>query len=97
MTNYTFCKKERRQKKTQIVSDLWDNIEQSNVCVIGVQVEEAKENGTENILKETITIFSDLLISIDLQIQNAQQLRSRNDKKKNTPKYVIIKLIKSKY
>lgn len=80
----------------QILSDLWDNIEQSNVCVIGVQVE-AKEKGMGNIFKETITIFSDLLISINLQIQNAQQLRSRNDKKKNTPKYIIIKLIKSKY
>lgn len=81
----------------QILSDLWDNIEQSNVCVIGVQVEEAKEKGMGNIVKETITIFSELLISINLQIQNAQQLRSRNDKKKNTPKYIIIKLIKSKY
>lgn len=55
-------------KKKQILSDMWDNIEQSNVCKFGVQVEEAKENGAENIFKETITIFPYLLMSINLQI-----------------------------
>lgn len=30
--------------KKKTLSDLWDNTEQSNVCVIGVPVEEAKDN-----------------------------------------------------
>lgn len=34
-------------------------------------------------------------MSINLQIQKAQKSPRNNDKKKNTPKYVIIKLIKN--
>lgn len=41
-----------REKK--IFSDLWGNTEQSHVCVIGVPVEEAKDNGAENIFEETM-------------------------------------------
>lgn len=38
--------------KKQILSDLQENIKQSNVCVIGVPAEEPKEKGTENIFEE---------------------------------------------
>lgn len=41
-------------KKKQNLSDLWDNVEQCNVCVIGVPAGEAKENEAENLFEETM-------------------------------------------
>lgn len=40
--------------KRKTLSDLWGNTEQSNVCVIGVPVEEAKDNVAGTIFEETM-------------------------------------------
>ena len=48
-------KKEKRMKRIEdSLRDLWENIKQTNIRIIGVPEEEEKKKGTEKILKEII-------------------------------------------
>ena len=40
------------KKHKSNISDLWDNIKQANLCVIGIPEGEEKEKGIENIFEE---------------------------------------------
>ena len=40
------------KKHESIVRDLWDNIKQAKLCIIGLPEEEGKEKGIENIFEK---------------------------------------------
>ena len=61
----------------------------------GQEEEQETENLLENILKEN---FPNLAKEIDFQeVQEAQRVPKKPDPRRNTPRHIIIKLLKSKY
>ena len=90
--------KTRMQENEERLRNLWDNLKHSNIRIIGVPEEEEEqkiENLFEKIMKEN---FPDLVKEIDFQeVQEAQRVPKKLDPKRNTPRYIIIKLPKIKY
>ena len=48
----TKLKKKKKKKHESNIRDLWDNIKQANLHIIGIPEGEGKEEGIENILKK---------------------------------------------
>ena len=62
--------------------DLWDHIKCTNIQIIGVPEEEEKKKGYEKIVN---------------QVQEAQRVPYRINPRRNTPRYILIKLTKTKH
>ena len=76
--------------------ELWDNIKHTNICIIGVPVEE-RENGTEKIFQEIIAQnFPNMGKESLTQIQEAQRVPYKINPRRNTPRHILIKLTKIK-
>ena len=43
------------KKHERNIRDLWDNIKQTNLCIIGIPEEEEKEKGMENVFEEIMS------------------------------------------
>ena len=72
--------------------DLWDNIKHINIWIIGVPEEEKKKKGYEKFFEEIIVEdFPNIEKEIVNQVQEAQRVPRRN-----TPRYILIKLTKTK-
>ena len=73
------------------------NILISNIRIIGVPEGEEEEQEIENlyekIMKEN---FPNLVKEIDMQVQEAQRVPKKLDPRRNTPKQIIITLVKIK-
>lgn len=66
-------KKKRRKKTKETLRDLWDNINQANICLMGVTEGEEIEKETKNLYEEIIVEnFPNLRKEMDIQIQEAQ-------------------------
>ena len=78
--------------------DLWDNIQCTNIRIIGVSEEEGKKKGTEKIFEEIIVEnFPNLGEEIVNQVQEAQRVPYRITPRRKTPRHILIKLSKIKY
>ena len=76
--------------------DLWDNIKGTNIRIIGIPEEE--EKGTEKIFEEIIVEnFPNMGKKIVNQVQEVQIVPQRINPRRNTPRYILIKLSKIKY
>ena len=66
--------KEKRMKRNEdILRDLWDNIQCTNICIIGVPEREEREEGPEKIFKGIIVEnFPNKGKEIVNQVQEAQ-------------------------
>ena len=91
--------KEKRMKRIEdSLRDLWDNIKCTNIRIIGVPEEEKKKKGTEKISEEIIVEnFPNMGKEIVNQVQEAQKVPYRINPRRNTPRYILIKLSKIKY
>ena len=91
--------KEKRLKRTEYsLRDLWDNIKCTNIRIIGVPEEEEKKKGTEKILDEIIVEnFPNMGKEIVNQVLETQRVPYRINRRKNTPRHILIKLSKIKY
>ena len=77
--------------------DRWNNIKHTNIRILGVP-EEEKEKGSEKIFEEIIIKnFPNMGKEIVNQVQEVQRVPYRINPRRNTPKYVLIKLIKIKH
>ena len=87
--------KVKRMKRTEdSLRDLWDNIKCTNIQIIGVP-EEEKKKGYEKIFEEIIVEnFPNLEIN---QVQEAQRVPYRINPRRNMPRHILIKLIKTKH
>jgi hypothetical protein len=73
-------------------------MEQSNICAEEVPVEKAKENVTEKYTyRNKKKIFLGFMSFDKFQNQKCSEIPNRKDKEKYIPRYIIVKLIKSKY
>ena len=78
--------------------DLWDNINCSNIRIIGVLEEEKKKKGSEKIFEEILVEnFPNMGKEIVDQVQETQRVPYRINPRRNTPRHIIIKLSKIKY
>ena len=92
-------KKEKRMKRNEDnLRDLQDNIKCYNIQIIGVPEKEDKKKDHEKILEERIVEnFPKMGKEIAIQVQETQRIPNRINPRQNTPRHILIKLIKSKY
>ena len=57
------------KKHESNIRDLWDNIQQINLCIIGIPEGEEKEKGIENIFEEIMAENFPNLKETDIKIE----------------------------
>ena len=92
-------KKEKRIKRNEgNLRDLWENVKCPNIWIIGVPEEEDKKKGHEKILEEIIAEnFPKMGKEIAAQVQDTQSVSYRINSRWNTPRHILIKLMKIKH
>ena len=74
--------KEKRMKKSgDSLRDLWDNIKQTNTCIIGVPEGEEREKGAGNLFEEIMAKTFLTWGRKHIQIQEAQRIPVRGTQK----------------
>ena len=77
--------------------DLWDNIKHTNIRIIGVPEEEEKKKGYKKTFKEIIVEnFTNMEKEIVNRVQEAQRVPYRINPRRNTPRHILIKLMKQR-
>ena len=72
-TNTAENKEKRMKRNEDSLRDLWDNIKQTNIWIIGVPEEEEKKKRTEKIFEDIIIEnFRNMGKEIVIQVQEAQ-------------------------
>ena len=61
------------KKHKSNIRDLWDNIKQANLCIIGIPEGDEKEKGIENIFEEIIAENFPNLKETDIKILRGPQ------------------------
>uniref|UniRef100_A0A8D0TTD4 L1 transposable element RRM domain-containing protein n=1 Tax=Sus scrofa TaxID=9823 RepID=A0A8D0TTD4_PIG len=88
---------ENQMKKHESnIRDLWDNIKQANICIIGIPEGKEEEKGIENIFEEIIAQNFPNLKHTDIKIQEAQRAPNKQNPNRPTPRHIIIKMAKVK-
>ena len=91
-------KKEKRIKRNEDnLRDLWDNVNCPNILIIGVPEEEDKKKGHEKILETVVENFPKMGKEIATQVQETQRVPNRINPRPNTPRHILIKLMKIKH
>ena len=91
-------KREKRLKTNEeSLRELWDNVKNTNIRIIGVPEGQERENETEKVFQEIIAEnFPHMRKEPFIQIQEAQQVPHKINPRRNTPRHVLIKLTKIK-
>ena len=77
----------------QSLRDLWNTIMWTKICIIAVPEEEEKKKGTEKIFEEIrVENFPNMGKEIVSQVQEVQRVPYRINPRRNTPRYILIKL-----
>ena len=86
--------------------DLWDNVKCPNIRIIGVPEEEDKQtNKQTNKQKKHEKILEEIIVEkcpkmgneIITQVQETQRVPNKINPRQNTPRHILIKLIKIKH
>ena len=89
-------KVKRMKRAENSIRDFWDHIKCTNIQVIGAP-EEEKKTGYKKIFEEIILVnFVNLEKEIVGQVQEAQRVPYRINPRRNMPRYILIKLTKTK-
>ena len=97
MTSEEQNKVKRMKRIEDSLRDLWDNIKCTNIQIIGVPEEEEEKKGYEKIFEEIIVEnFPNMEKKIVNQDQDAQRVPHRINPRRNMPRYILIKLTKTK-
>ena len=90
--------KVKRMKRTEDnPRDLWDNIICTNIRIIEVP-EREKKKGHEKIFEEIIVEnLPNTENEIVSQVQEAQRIQYRINPRRNMPRHILIKLMKTKH
>jgi len=87
---------ENQMKKHESnIRDLWDNIKQANLCIIGIPEGVEKDKGMENIFEEIIAGNFPNLKDTEFKIQEAQRAPNKLNPNTPTPRHIIIKMTKN--
>ena len=86
------------KRTEESLRDLWDNIKHTNNCIIGVPERKGIQKGTEKIFEDIIAEnFPNIRKEILTQIEEEQRIPHRINPKRNTARYILIKLTEIKY
>ena len=86
----------KRMKRTE--DSFWDNIKRTNIQTIGVPEEKEKKKVYVKIFEEIIVEnFHNMEKEIVNQVQEVQRVLCRKNPRINTPRHILIKLIKTKH
>ena len=78
--------------------NLRDNVKCPNIPIIGVPEEEDKKKGHKKLFKEIIVEnFPKMEKEIVTKVQETQRVPNRINPRQNTPRHILIKLMKIKY
>ena len=87
--------KRRIKRNDDNLRDLWDNVKRPNIRIIGVPEEEDKKKDHEKILEEIIVEnFPKMGKEIVTQVQETQTVPNSINPRQNSPRHILIKLIK---
>ena len=87
-------KVKRMKRMEDSLRDFWDNIKHTNIQILGVPEEEEKKKGYEKNFEEMIVEnCPNMEREIVSQVQEVQRVPYRI----NMPRYILIKLIKTKH
>ena len=91
--------KVKRMKRTEdSLRDLWNNIKCTNIQIIGVPKEEEKKKGYEKLFEEIIVEnFPNMKQEIANQVQEVQRAPYSINSRRYMPRYILIKLTKTKH
>ena len=84
------------KKNESNIRDLWDNIKQANLLIIGIPKEEEREKGIENVFEEIMAENFPNLQETDINIQEAQRDPNQLNPNRPTSRHIIIKMVKVK-
>ena len=84
------------KKHESNIRDLWDNIKQANLRIIGIPEGEEKEKGTENIFEEIMSEKFPNLKESNIKIQEAQRAPNKLNPNRPRSRHIIIKMAKVK-
>ena len=91
-------KVKRMKTAEDSLRDLWDYIKCTNIQIIGVPEEKEKKKRYGKMFEEIIVEkFPNMKKEIDNQVQEAQRVPYRINPRRNTPRYILIKLTKTKH
>ena len=77
------------------IRDLWDNVKQTNLCIIGILEGEEKEKRTENVVEEIMIENSPNLKKTDIKIEKAQRVPNKLNPNRHTLRHIILKMEKN--
>ena len=98
ITSEEQSKVKRMKRAEDSLRDLWDHIKDTNIRIIGVPEEEEKNRGYEKNFEEIIVEnFPNMEKEIVNQVQEAQRVPHRINPRRNIPRYILIKLTKTKH
>ena len=86
--------KTKSKKHESNIRDLWDNIKQANLRIIGIPEGVEKDKGMENIFEEIIVGNFPNLKGTEFKIQEAQRAPNKLNPNRPTPRHIIIKMAK---
>ena len=91
--------KVKRMKRTEdSLRDLWDNIKHTSIRIIGVPEEGEKKKGCEKIFEEVIVEnFPNMEKEMVNQVQEVQRVPYRINRRRSTPRHLLIKLTMTKH
>ena len=91
-------RKKRIKRNEDNFRDFWDNVKHPNILIIGVPEKEDKTKDHDKILEEIIVEnFPKIGKEIFTQVQETQKVPNRINPRQNTPRHILIKLMKIKY
>ena len=96
------AKEQNKEKRMRRIEDnprdLWGHTKHTNNRIIGVPEEKEKKKVSEKIFEEIIVEnFPNIGKEIVTQVQEAQRVPYRINPRKNTPRYILIKVTKMKF
>ena len=91
--------KVKRMKRTEdSLRDHWNNIQCTNIRIIGVPEEEGKQKGYEKIFEEImVESFPNMEKEMVNQVQETQRVPSRINPRRNMPRHILMQLTKTKH
>ena len=91
-------KVKRMKRAEDSLRDLWDNIKCTSIQIIGVPEEEQKKKGYNKSFEEIIVEnFPNMEKETVYQVQEAQRVPYRINPRRNMPRHILIKLMKTKH
>ena len=98
MVEINESERKKGKRNEDNLRDLWNNVKCPNIRIIGVPEEEDQKKGHEKILEEIIDEnVCQMEKEIVTQVQETQRVQNRINPRQNTPRHILIKLMKIKH